>query len=163
MRLGSEHLLLRVRQVREASAERRLRAAQEVLRLRQQDCAAAERRLACYQSVAQRYRARLFAVWRRMPMSYAVLLRWRALEARVTARLFGLAEAVRLAQETVASAEGEVATARTAWRHARGERLKWAEIVAQAERQKARERGRRASAWVEEQSALRGVQDAFLG
>ena len=153
--------LLALRRLHEEACERRLRMAQQALRVRQEEAARVQRRLERYQQWAERHRRRLQLRLGVMPLPQERLLRWREVEGQLACRALGFAEELRVAQVAVASAMEEVEHARSAWRKARGARMKMAELVAQAKRRHALQVATREMALVEERTQRRGLDEAI--
>lgn len=152
--------LLALRRLHEEACERRLRVAQQALRIRQEEAARVQRHLERYQQWAERHRRRLQLRLGVTPLPQERLLRWREVEGQLACRALGFAEELRVAQAAVASAMEEVEHARSAWRKARGARMKMAELVAQAKRRHALQVAMREMALVEERTQRRGLDEA---
>ena len=160
MRFDDLSALLAVRRSHEESCERTLRMAQQTLRVRQEEATRVQGRLERYQQLAERHRCRLQLRLGFAPLPQERLLRWREVEGQLACRALGFAEELRVAQAAEASAMEDVEIARSAWRKARGARMKMAELVAQAKRRRALQVATREMALVEERTQRRGLDEA---
>ena len=151
--------LLALRRLHEEACERCLRVAQQALRVRQEEAVRVQRRWERYQQWAERHRRRLQLRLGVTPLPQERLLRWREVEGQLACRALGFAEELRVAQAAVASAMEDVDGARSAWRKARGARMKMAELVAQAKRRRALQGATREMALVEERTQRRGLDE----
>lgn len=160
MRFDDLAALLALRHLHEERCERTLRMAQQTLRVRQEEAARVQGRLERYQQWVERHRRRLHQRLGFAPLSQERLLRWREVEGQLACRALGFAEELRVAQAAVASAMADVDGARSAWRKARGARMKMAELVVQAKRRRALQGATREMALVEERTQRRGLNEA---